>query len=221
MKKERIKIITAFVAGVVATLLISGAALIANPVMREVVFGVNVIVDGEVVHFDQDMRPFIIDGRTFLPVRAMADIAGFNVDFDNATNTVVLTTGNGTNVIQPQPSPSPSPTASPFPSPSPTSSPTSSPSSTSSPTSSPSSSPSSQSSRPTNPAISLQNAIDIAYNDLASRNISATFHSDSGMDWERGQWVWELEFRIDGSRTIVEYYINIDIGTIVKFEIDN
>jgi hypothetical protein len=63
----------------------------ASPQLREVVFGVNVSVNGQAVQFDADSRPFIMDGRTFLPVRAIADIAGLNVNFDSATNTVLLT----------------------------------------------------------------------------------------------------------------------------------
>jgi len=76
--------------------------------------------------------------------------------------------------------------------------------------------------RPTNPAISLERAIEIAYADIAYRGISATFRRDSGMSWERGQWVWELEFRTQGERMpIIEFYINVDNGSIVKFEWDD
>ena len=74
--------------------------------------------------------------------------------------------------------------------------------------------------RPTNPAISLDHAIEIAQDDLRRRNISATFHRHSGMDWERGQWVWELEFRPNNQRGVIEYYINVHTGAIVKFEWD-
>jgi len=61
-----------FVAGVLATLMLSGTALLASPAIREVVFGVNVAINGEAIQFEDDMRPFIMDGRTFLPVRAIA-----------------------------------------------------------------------------------------------------------------------------------------------------
>jgi len=81
-----------FIIGVLATLMLSGTALLASPAMREIVFGVNVSLDGQNIQFEEDMRPFIMDGRTFLPVRAIADIAGLDVDFDADTNTVVLTT---------------------------------------------------------------------------------------------------------------------------------
>jgi len=84
---------------------------------RQVTFGVAVSVDGEIIDFDDDMRPFIMDGRTFLPVRAIADIAYMDVDFDGDTNTVVLTTQTA---VAAAPSPTPSPTPTPAPTPSPT-----------------------------------------------------------------------------------------------------
>ena len=77
--------------------------------------------------------------------------------------------------------------------------------------------------RPTNPAISLDRAIEIGYAELARRGHVGTFRSHSGMDWERNQWVWEIEFRVPagGRRPIVEMYINVDTGAIVKFEWDD
>jgi uncharacterized membrane protein YkoI len=91
-----------------------------------------------------------------------------------------------------------------------------------SPSPQPNESTSSRSNRPSNPAITLERAIEIAYDDLADRGINATFRSNSGMSWERGQWVWELEFRTQGERMpIIEFYINVDNGNIVKFEWDD
>jgi len=76
--------------------------------------------------------------------------------------------------------------------------------------------------RPSNPPISLECAIEIGYEELARRGHSGTFSSDSGIDWERGQWVWELLFRVEGGRLpLVEMYINVDTGTVVKFEWDD
>ena len=76
--------------------------------------------------------------------------------------------------------------------------------------------------RPESPEISLERAIEIAYEDLENRGISATFREDSGMEWEQGQWVWELLFATEGeSMPFVEYYINVDDGSIVKFEWDD
>ncbi|MCL2205819.1 MAG: PepSY domain-containing protein [Treponema sp.] len=72
--------------------------------------------------------------------------------------------------------------------------------------------------RPTNPAVSLQDAIAIAEGHLRANGINATFRSHSGMDWERGRWVWELEFRGANGRPIHEFYICVNTGDIVKFE---
>ena len=74
--------------------------------------------------------------------------------------------------------------------------------------------------RPTDPAVSLDMARAIAEEDLASRGITATFRAHSGMSWERRQWVWELEFSPTGQRGVIEYYINVHTGAIVKFEWD-
>jgi len=72
--------------------------------------------------------------------------------------------------------------------------------------------------RPTNPAISSARAVEIAAAHLASQGIrGATFRS-SKMDWERGRWVWEVEFR--HGRITYEFYIDVNTGAIVKFEID-
>jgi len=72
------------------------------------------------------------------------------------------------------------------------------------------------------PAISLERAIEIANADLASRGINANYRSNSGLDWERGQRVWELLFSTTGERMpLIEYYINADNGNIVKFEWDD
>ena len=79
-----------------------------------------------------------------------------------------------------------------------------------------------QNNRPQNPNITRERAIEIAYAHLASQGINATFRSDSGISWERGQWVWELLFRTQGERMpFIEFYINVDNGSIVKMEWDD
>jgi len=92
MKKANFKMAKGFVLGVMATIMLSGTVLMANPVTRDLLFGVQVSLDGTLLEFDEDMQPFTISGRTYLPVRAMADMVGLDVDFDGATNTVLLTT---------------------------------------------------------------------------------------------------------------------------------
>ena len=72
------------------------------------------------------------------------------------------------------------------------------------------------------PGISLEKAIEIAYADIAVRGIDAAYRSNSGIDREKGQWVWELLFRTTGERMpFIEYYINVENGNIVKFEWDD
>ena len=65
--------------------------------------------------------------------------------------------------------------------------------------------------------ISLSQAIQIAHNDLIERGISAAFHTHFGIDWEYAHWVWEVEF--DSYLGRIEYYIDINTGGIIKFEI--
>jgi len=76
--------------------------------------------------------------------------------------------------------------------------------------------------RPESPEITLERAIELAYEDLEDRGITATFYADSGMEWERDRWVWELTFRTEGEQMpYVEYYISVEDGSVVKFEWDD
>ena len=82
-------IIKGFVAGfLVCAVMLSVVWSVS--VMRELHFGVRVTHNGQVVSFDYDSRPFITENRTFLPVRAIADVLGVEVDFDPVTNMVYL-----------------------------------------------------------------------------------------------------------------------------------
>ncbi|MCL1845080.1 MAG: copper amine oxidase N-terminal domain-containing protein [Defluviitaleaceae bacterium] len=56
--------------------------------------GVNVTIDGVAQTFE--VAPEIIDGRTMLPLRAIGEALGMEVDFDAATSTATLTTADGT-----------------------------------------------------------------------------------------------------------------------------
>jgi len=104
--KKRGKEVRAFIIGMVFTLMIS-ATVSAYPVVREIIFGVTVSLNGEVLHFDEDSQPFIMDGRTFLPVRAIADITGLYVDFVDG---VVTLTSGAAIVLSPPPVQAVSPT---------------------------------------------------------------------------------------------------------------
>jgi len=77
-----------FIAGLLATILLVSTLVLASGIMREVFYGVNVVVNGELQEFDDDMRPFISDGRTFLPIRGIAEALGVSVYWDDYTQTV-------------------------------------------------------------------------------------------------------------------------------------
>ncbi len=63
------------------------------------------------------VEPFIVDGTTYLPVRAVGEALGKYVSWDGTTNTVYITD-------EAQPTPTPMPTATPVPTPSSTPKPT-------------------------------------------------------------------------------------------------
>ncbi|MCL1991752.1 MAG: PepSY domain-containing protein [Spirochaetes bacterium] len=71
------------------------------------------------------------------------------------------------------------------------------------------------------PNISRDQAVEIAYAHLASRNIQASFLTDSGIGLERGRWVWELEFRSNSRAGIYEVYVSTRNGEIIKVEFDS
>jgi len=87
MFKARIQ---CFIAGILVTVLLIGTFAIATPQIHEVLFGVNVVVNGERIDFDDDMQPFIMDDRTFLPIRGIAEVLGVEVNWDNDTQTVYI-----------------------------------------------------------------------------------------------------------------------------------
>jgi len=77
-------------------------------------------------------------------------------------------------------------------------------------------------SQPQNPAISLEQAIEIAEAYLDSRGLEAVFSGHSGMDRERGRWVWDIQFSNVRFPTVkYEFYIDVETGAIVKFETDD
>lgn len=88
--------IKGFVMGVLVTVLLSGTLLAAantQTVTREITYGIGVILNGQTVQFDEDSRPFVMDGRTFLPLRTLAELLDMPVDFDPAANMAILGSG--------------------------------------------------------------------------------------------------------------------------------
>ncbi len=61
--------------------------------------GIRILLDGNlIIPKDSDgvvVDPFIIDGTTYMPVRALADALGASVDWDSATSSVIITFSGG------------------------------------------------------------------------------------------------------------------------------
>jgi hypothetical protein len=90
MNKERIKGIA--IGFILCAILSAGAMVMASTqtVVREITYGVGVVLNGQAVQFDYDSRPFVMGGTTFLPLRTLAELLDLPVDFDPATNTVFV-----------------------------------------------------------------------------------------------------------------------------------
>lgn len=97
MKKSNFR---SFLSGVVVTLLIVclfGTAMAKSGSQSGTLTfrDIKVTLDGSRIALTDAtgaaVEPFIIDGTTYLPVRAVATALGLTVGWDNATNTVVLT----------------------------------------------------------------------------------------------------------------------------------
>jgi len=89
-----------FIAGVLTTILIMAmiTTVFAAPIskMLEATFrDIKITVDGQLIEPKDTagniVEPFIVDGTTYLPVRAVAGAVGYDVGWDNDTNTVILT----------------------------------------------------------------------------------------------------------------------------------
>lgn len=62
---------------------------------------VEVIVDGKLIHFP-DQQPIVVNpGRTMVPVRMIAEMLGFKVDWDTKLNCAVISQGRNTMYIYP------------------------------------------------------------------------------------------------------------------------
>lgn len=97
MKNRNVK---SFLSGVVVTVLVmclAGSALAKTGTQTaELTYrNIKVALDGKSVALvdasGNAVEPFIIDGTTYLPVRAVSGALGLNVGWDGDTNTVILT----------------------------------------------------------------------------------------------------------------------------------
>lgn len=89
-----------FITGVLVTLILTGSigtamATVGTKAANLEYSNIKVTLDGTPVKLvdvnGNPVEPFIISGTTYLPVRAVAGAFGLNVDWDGATQTVLLT----------------------------------------------------------------------------------------------------------------------------------
>lgn len=81
-----------FIGFVLAILVLGGTSVLATQITRtiEVIYGVNIVMNGVSLNFSEDMQPFVSGGRTYVSVRALAEALGLYVKWDRTTNTAYL-----------------------------------------------------------------------------------------------------------------------------------
>ena len=85
----------------IASIIFGGTAFASSSEMREIYYGINVVVNGVQAQFADDMRPFIMDNRTFLSLKAISDLLDIPVDFDPVTNSAIVGTRGPSGTRQP------------------------------------------------------------------------------------------------------------------------
>lgn len=98
MKFKRVKKIIVVLLVSITVLYLSVPAL-ANAYQKQATLsyiGTKIILDGKAVTLTDSsgnaIEPFIIDGTTYLPVRCVANMVGLNVEWEQNTSTIILTT---------------------------------------------------------------------------------------------------------------------------------
>ena len=94
------KNIKGFIAGVITTLLVitlitTVFALQEVKTIDVTYRDIKITIDGELIEpkdaLGNIVEPFLYGGTNYLPVRAVAELAGYDVDWDGNTNTIILT----------------------------------------------------------------------------------------------------------------------------------
>jgi hypothetical protein len=88
--KRKLGVSTLLIAAILMVSIIPAAAVHANP------GDITVLINGQSVEFDQP--PIIQDGRTLVPLRAIFEAMGAEIEWDGSTQTVTAVRGN-TNVV--------------------------------------------------------------------------------------------------------------------------
>jgi len=67
---------------------------------------------------------------------------------------------------------------------------------------------------PANPPVSAQRAVELARDHLAAMGVTDARFDYVYMDFERGRWVWSVEF--DGRGRDFEFYVDVHTGAFLK-----
>jgi hypothetical protein len=88
--KVKLRGVKGFIVGFISSaLLTSGIAYAADAVKLDAYFGVKLIQNG-IDKTPEDKKPFIVDGTTYVPLRAVSELLGADITWDGANNAVVL-----------------------------------------------------------------------------------------------------------------------------------
>ena len=150
---------------------------------------IGVTVNGTRVNTEYE--PFIFQGRTYLPVRDVANMAGFDVTWEAATNTVHLTSRTGVAPDYPPHQPQPgTPPAGDWRGPG-----------------------RAPANWPASVNITPERAVEIALARVGGGTVREVDH-----DFERGRAAWWIEIRHGGR--VYEVKVDVQTGAIVDFERD-
>ena len=161
---------------------------------------IGVSVNGKTVTTEQE--PFIFEGRTYLAARDIAGALGMEIRFNEITDTLEITAPQTAQNTTPQNAQNATVHTSPQQKP---------------PV--PAEAAQDRKQRPANPSITRERAQEIAVEWLNANGITGA-RRDGGvsMDFERGRWVWEIEYEL--GRQEWEFYICVMTGEIIYVDID-
>ncbi|MCL2371783.1 MAG: stalk domain-containing protein [Defluviitaleaceae bacterium] len=201
--KERLK--GGIIGAAIAALILTATPLVARVISNDVTIyfnNISVAINGNQAQLENE--PFVLNGRTYLPVRDIANLFGYNATWESETNTVHLTERIPAGAVPNYPAHLPQPEAP--------------------PATTTGTAYTSRNNRPASPTITPARAIELAYEELSRLGIEASHRASSGLDFEQGRWVWELEFRAAQryrGHHIIEFYICAGTGEVVKMEWDD
>ena len=188
----------------IAAIILSATVLAASvtTAIQVTYRNIAVSINGKTIATEQE--PFIFEGRTYIAIRDVAEALGVEVRFNEITNTVEINTPQAAQT-------SPSQTVPPQTAPSQTKPPRT--------PSVPAGAAANRRQRPTDPSITRERAMEIAVDWLRANGITGA-RRDGGvsMDFERGRWVWEVEYEL--GRQEWEFYICVMTGEVVYVDID-